>query len=82
MREKLFEARKKAGFGTHKEIAEKLGISRPHYTHIELGTREPSLGLAMKIAVLVKKVVEEIFLPGDVSLCVQENPPFADSAER
>ena len=80
MRKKLLKARKEAGFKTHDEIAERLGISRAHYTHIELGTRGPSLELAIKIARLLGKVVDDIFLPGDVSLCddIHEEPPAAD----
>jgi len=67
MRVKLLKARKEAGFTTHEEIAEKLGISRAHYTHIESDTRNPSLGLAMKIVGLLNKSLDEIFLPGDMA---------------
>ena len=70
MRQKLFEARKSANL-THEDMAEKLGISRAHYTHIELGSRNPSLEIAMKIAKLLTKSLDEIFLSCDVSICDQ-----------
>jgi putative transcriptional regulator len=66
LRRKLLEARKEAGF-THEKIAQELGISRAHYTHIELGTRNPSLELAVEIARLLNKSLDEIFLPEEVS---------------
>lgn len=73
MRQKLFEARKSANL-THEDMAEKLGISRAHYTHIELGTRNPSLEIAIEIAKVLNRSLDEIFLSSDVSKCDQSPP--------
>lgn len=80
MRTKLSNARLEAGFSTHREIADKLGVSRAHYTHLEIGTRNPTLSLAIKIAELLNKTLDEIFLPGDVPLCDKEEPTSTNKA--
>ncbi len=67
MREALIETRKKAGF-TQEQIANIVGIDRASYSHIERGSRTPSLEIAAKIAGTLNKAIEEIFLPSDVAI--------------
>ncbi|HLR11651.1 MAG TPA: helix-turn-helix transcriptional regulator [Sporosarcina sp.] len=45
----LKERRQKANF-TQDEIASLTGISRSYYTHIEQGTKTPSVPVAKKLA--------------------------------
>ncbi|HHV35823.1 MAG TPA: helix-turn-helix transcriptional regulator [Syntrophomonadaceae bacterium] len=66
MRIELQKARQKKKY-THEQVAKKAGIHRATYTHIELGTRNPSLGLALKIAKVLDTTVDDIFLPSDVT---------------
>ncbi|WP_018249812.1 helix-turn-helix transcriptional regulator [Orenia marismortui] len=61
MREELIKLRKKEDL-TQKEVAELLDITRGYYGHIETGRRNPPLKLALKIANLFEKKVEDIFL--------------------
>lgn len=68
LRVKLREARIKAGLSP-KEIAKKLRIRRASYVNIELGKRNPSFELAIKICQILNKKFEDIFLPDDVSEC-------------
>ncbi len=46
---------------SQKQIAQDLGISRSYYTHIEQGTKTPSLKEAVKIARYFYVSVEELF---------------------
>lgn len=46
---------------TQAELAQKLGVSRNSVNAIETGRYEPSLGLALRIAKLFAKHVEQIF---------------------
>ena len=43
------------------ELAERLGVSRQTVNAIETGRYEPSLSLALKMAVLFSRPVEQIF---------------------
>ena len=43
------------------ELAERLGVSRQSVNAIETGRYEPSLSLALKIAKLFTRPVEQIF---------------------
>lgn len=61
MRENLKKARIKKNL-THDELAEKLKIKRATYTNIELGNRNPSLDLAMKIKKVLDYDKDDIFL--------------------
>ena len=45
----LEDIRKQRGM-TQQEVADKSGMTRPHYTMIEIGARDPSVSVAMKIA--------------------------------
>lgn len=47
------------------ELAERLGVSRQTINVIENGKYDPSLGLALKVARLFGKHVEEIFGPDE-----------------
>jgi len=66
MRVELQRARERMGY-THEIIAAKSGIHRATYTHIELGTRNPSLEVALRIAKELDTTVDDIFLPSDVT---------------
>jgi DNA-binding XRE family transcriptional regulator len=46
---------------THDEVALKAEISRPYYTNIEAGRKEPSLKVVRKIAAALDTTVETIF---------------------
>lgn len=57
---KLYDLRKETGL-TQLEIANILSISRSYYGMIETGSRNTTLDLAIKIAKVFNKKVEEIF---------------------
>ncbi len=48
IKEKLKDLREEAGL-MQKEVAQFLGITRGAYTNYELGTREPSLDMIVKL---------------------------------
>lgn len=50
---------------TQEELADKLGISRQSIISVESGKSLPSLSLALQIADLFEKTVEEIFIFSD-----------------
>lgn len=64
MRYKLIELREKSGL-TQEEIAAMVGISRSFYGLIETGLRNPTYGLAKKIAQVFNIDVESLFLDLD-----------------
>ncbi|MZP31357.1 helix-turn-helix domain-containing protein [Heliobacterium undosum] len=66
MRDELIAARKTVGF-TQEQVAVLVDIDRSFYSHIERGTKTPSLEVALRIANAVNKKVEDIFLPNKVS---------------
>lgn len=47
---------------THEEIAKKVGINRATYTNIELGRKNPSLDVAIKIKRELNYENDDIFL--------------------
>lgn len=61
MRCTLKENRIKNGY-THESISQILGISRSTYTNIELGHKNPSFVLALKIKKLLNYDKDDIFL--------------------
>ncbi len=61
MRIKLKEIRLKNNL-THEELAEKVGINRATYTNIELGYKNPSLKVAIKIKDVLNYHDDDIFL--------------------
>lgn len=67
MRLELLVARKKAGM-TQEQVANAVGIERTAYTRIELGKQMPPIDVAMAIAKVLNKRVEEIFLPENVDI--------------
>jgi len=60
VREKLLKLREGANL-TQEIIAKELEISRSFYGHIETGERNPTYGLALRIADFFNVPVEEIF---------------------
>lgn len=66
MRKQLYHARKDAGL-TQAQVAKMIGIDRSTYNRIERGTRKDiPIHLALKIAEVLGKNVEDIFLPDNV----------------
>lgn len=61
MRKKLVELRADNNF-TQEELAKKIGISRAYYTNIELGNKNPSFAVAVKIKSALNYKDDEIFL--------------------
>lgn len=59
LRVKLMAAREKKDWN-HRESAEALGISRPYYTLIENGQRNPNAVLLFKMASIFDIPVEDI----------------------
>lgn len=56
----LTDCRLKLGL-KHHEVAKKANISRPYYTNIESGNKDPSLRVARQIAEALGTTVDEIF---------------------
>lgn len=56
----VYEIRSKIGL-TQEELADKVGVTRQTIIAIEKGNYIPSVLLALKIAKLFKKSVEEVF---------------------
>lgn len=61
MRINLKNKREKLGL-TQAELAKKLSIARTSYTNIELGLKNPSLPLALRIKEELKVKTDDIFL--------------------
>lgn len=61
MRNKLWEIRLKQNL-TQYEVAQKVGISRTTYTNIELGKKNPSLKIALRIKNALNYKEYDIFL--------------------
>lgn len=61
-RKELQLAREKLGL-SQQDVANQAGISRPFYTNIELGRKNPSLQVALRIARAVKCSVDIFFKP-------------------
>ncbi|MCF6461461.1 helix-turn-helix transcriptional regulator [Clostridium sp. Cult3] len=61
MRSKLRDIRLKNNL-THEEIAKRVGINRATYTNIELGHKNPSLDVAIKIKKVLDYNYDDIFL--------------------
>ncbi len=60
MRNKLVRKRKEAGY-TQYTFADRLNISRTHYSQIESGAKNPSLKLAIKIKNALSYQGDDIF---------------------
>ena len=63
-REQLIKTRKGAG-KTQADIALAVGVHRSYYGLIENGNRNPTLGIATKIAAALDSNIEQLF-PGDI----------------
>ncbi|WP_028551734.1 helix-turn-helix transcriptional regulator [Paenibacillus sp. UNC451MF] len=51
---------------THDVIADKANISRPYYTNIEAGRKDPSFKVMKRIADVLETTVDSIFFDQDV----------------
>lgn len=60
MKNKIKELRKQMGL-RQEDIAKELGVTRQTINAVENGKYNPTLELAMKLAILLKTPVEEIF---------------------
>lgn len=60
MRNTVRDRREKAGL-SQAELGQRLGVSRQTVSSIEHGRYDPSLPLAIRIAVLFNTTVEEVF---------------------
>lgn len=67
MRIKLKELREKSNL-TQNEIANIVGIARSTYTNIELGDKNPSFNVALKIKDALNTNEDDIFLNTDVPM--------------
>ena len=76
MRNKLKEVREKKKM-TQEQLAKKVGIARTTYTNIELGTKNPSLDVAIRIKKVLKVKDDDIFLLDNVP---KRNPNDIESA--
>lgn len=56
----LIEARKQSGM-TQEELSNASGVGRSYYSLIETGIRNPTLGIALKIATALDKNIGELF---------------------
>lgn len=61
MRINMINRRKKLGL-TQKEVAKRVGIARTTYTNIELGDKNPSLEVALRIKEALETEDDDIFL--------------------
>lgn len=60
MREQMRKRRKELGL-TQAQVAEAVGMKRPHYTRIELGTSNPSLKVGLEIKKVLQTADDSIF---------------------
>jgi putative transcriptional regulator len=58
---------------TQQQIAEILGITRSYYGMIETGNRNPTLGLAKKIAELFQTDIDQIFFDDKSNRTLRNN---------
>lgn len=61
MRVNMINRRKELNL-TQDEVAKKSGIARTTYTNIELGDKNPSLSVALKLKKVLKVKDDDIFL--------------------
>lgn len=61
MREKLKSLRLENEL-TQEELAKKVGITRSHYTKIEVGRGNPSLPVAIKIKEVLNYINDDLFV--------------------
>jgi len=46
---------------TNEQTAQKIGVTKAHYNKLELGTKNPSIQVAFKLAALFECSVEDLF---------------------
>jgi putative transcriptional regulator len=61
----MIKRRKKLGL-TQKEVAKRVSIARTTYTNIELGDKNPSLQVALRIKEVLEVEDDDIFLISNV----------------
>jgi len=54
---------------SQKEISEMIGISESYYCQLETGVRRMSLPVALKIASILGKSLDALFMPSDLAKC-------------
>lgn len=60
MRTSLRKAREAAGL-TQEAVARKLGVNRTTYSRYEVGSRTPDVAMALRIATVLGRNVEDLF---------------------
>jgi len=65
---------------TQEDVAKLVGISRSYYGHIETGARNPTYGLAKKIAKVFGVNVNDIFFDYDSYRLKQDKPPNREAS--
>jgi transcriptional regulator with XRE-family HTH domain len=65
---KLREARLEQNL-SQKKISELVGISESYYCQLETGVRRMSLPIAQKIAVVLGRSMDVLFMPADFAKC-------------
>lgn len=60
---------------TQKAIADAMGISESFYCQLEGGKRRLTMDHAMKIANILSKSLDEIFLPTNLANCQYDDNP-------
>ncbi|MCM3292364.1 helix-turn-helix domain-containing protein [Paenibacillus sp. MER 180] len=66
IRAKLKIIRESSG-KTHQEVADSIGITKPHYWQIENGKRGLYYDMAVKIAAVFGLTPDDIFLPDELT---------------
>ena len=77
MREHLRNARVEAGL-TQYGLAERVNISRSHYSQIESGRKNPSHKVAVSIKVALRKTEDSLFDVSDDAQAAKIGAPFKD----
>lgn len=67
LRTELIKRREKLHL-THDKVAEKAEISRPYYSNIEAGRKDPSLKVMKRIADVLGAKVDVLFFGRDVPI--------------
>ncbi|MBM7855878.1 transcriptional regulator with XRE-family HTH domain [Desulfohalotomaculum tongense] len=74
---KLREARLEQNL-SQKKISELVGISESYYCQLETGVRRMSLPIAKKIAVVLGRSMDVLFMPADFAKCREDDSRQAD----
>jgi len=71
MLNKLKKARTEKNL-TQKRIGEMIGLSESYYCQLEGGVRRMSLPVAQKLAFVLGKSLDELFMPCDLAECRED----------